>query len=108
MKLNLETITDPVIRDNFKKLQEEFYSNPFMNGNMKHFELTLTQAETNYAFKHNLGYKPKDVLITFVEDASAVTVDYDLTNKDFIYFTFPAATTIRFFAGRVAGRQEVL
>jgi hypothetical protein len=104
--LNLEAIEDPKTRENFEKLLQEFAANPFLNGNMRHFELELKSPETYYAFKHNLGFKPEDVFITFVEDGSTVTVEYDLIDRNFIYFTFYTATRIRFFAGNVQRRRE--
>jgi hypothetical protein len=99
---NLENITEPQDRENAEKLATEFKTNPFLQGNLKHFELTITKAGNDYLFRHNLGFKPMDIWITWVSDSSAVVINYEDVNKDYISFDFPSPCTIRFFAGAIA------
>jgi hypothetical protein len=101
INFNLEQIEDPMDRENAEKLATEFKSNPFLNGSLKHFSLTIDQAETGYRFKHNLGFRPYDVFLTYISDGSAVVINYDAIDDTYISFDFPSACVVRFFAGFV-------
>lgn len=101
ISLNLEYIEDPQDRENAEKLATEFKVNPFLNGSLKHFVLTVDAAQNGYKFKHNLGYRPYDVFITYVSDSSNVVINYDEIDSEHISFDFPSACIVRFFAGFV-------
>jgi hypothetical protein len=98
---NLEKIEDKMDRENAVKLAEAFKDNPFLNGSLKHYGLTVTKANPAYDFKHNLGFTPKDIWLTWVSDGSNVVVNYALIDDVNINFNFPGPCTIRFFAGLV-------
>ncbi|MCP3682930.1 MAG: hypothetical protein GY861_09590 [bacterium] len=97
--INTESIEDEVLRDNFVKIREEFEEALFNRFTGKHFEITFTQAETNFKYPHNLGFWPKDVLQTFITGAGAVTWNYGLFDGDDLDITTTGACTVRAFIG---------
>lgn len=99
-KLILKDIQDPYVQENFLRLQQFLNNDIFLNSELKFFEVTFTAAVTNFRFKHNLGYLPKDAWLTGQSGTATVTFNHSLFSKDFLDITTSAATTIRFLAGR--------
>jgi hypothetical protein len=72
---NLE-ITKDSTRDNFQLLSEFFSKEtPFLG--FRVIEMTLTENQTNYKYPHNLGFQPKDVIVTSKKGSGTVSFNYD-------------------------------
>lgn len=99
MDLILRDIEDPNARENFSRLKKFLEGKTFLKGTFKFFEIEVPAAVTNRRFKHNLGFLPKDVIVTSQIGAGAVTVNYSLFDMDFIDFTTTGAVTFRCFIG---------
>lgn len=101
MALNLliKNIDDQYIVENFVRIKSFTDGEVFLSGNFKFFTVTLTSAVTNFRFKHNLEYIPKDIILTSKTGAGTVTFNYDLFSATYIDITTSAATTLRFIAG---------
>lgn len=98
IELGLDKISDIGVRDNFAAIQEEFKS-PIYNFKFQFFELNFTAAVTNYRFKHNMPFLPKDVIVTSQKGAGVATFNYSLFDKDYLDITTTDAVKIRFLVG---------
>lgn len=101
MKLDLllANIEDATVRENFKRIQDFVENQTILDGFFEFYELTFTSAVTNYAFKHNLSFLPKDLIMTNVSDGATASFNYELTDRDRLYITTSGACVIRFLAG---------
>lgn len=76
LKLLLEQTLDPVAQENFQIISE------FLNGinllltDFSFFEFRFTGTETNKKIKHNLGFRPKDVLQTSLIGTGTIAWNY--------------------------------
>jgi hypothetical protein len=99
-KLNKELIPDENVRNCFRVIEEEInQKQPLLKGNWARLDLTIEKAVTAYKFKHNLGFIPTDVFVTYA-DNSGYTLLYSQFDKDYIYITTTGANTLRGFMGR--------
>lgn len=81
----------------------------------KSFELTFTQnydgstAKTAYAFPHNLGFLPKDIIITSQKGVGVAKFNQSLTDSSNLYIDVSGSPTtagplvVRFLAGTYQG-----
>lgn len=104
MKLDLVTplIEDQYVRENFQRILDFFRVQNHLF-NFRQFELIFSQAVTNYQHKHNLGFLPKDVILTSVIGAGSVTFNYGDFTKEFISITTTGPCVVRFFLGAYGG-----
>lgn len=106
--IELNSILDEIVRKNFQRLKDFFSQETPLLG-FRHFEITFTQAVNNLKFPHNLGFLPKDVLLTSIIGAGSVIFNYNLftsTEMDITVtgsVTSAVPTTVRFFAGTNSG-----
>lgn len=107
LRFNLNQIEDECVRDNLRQLLQFLREVPFLSGSFKAFEEVITRPSTTYKIKHLLGFQPTDVLLTWVSDNSAVSVNYKLTDKDYIVLNVSSKCTVRFLAGSVPKNQEI-
>lgn len=96
----LSGIEDEFVRENFRLLDDYLRDVDFLAGEFRHIEIVLESAVTNFKFAHNLGFVPRDIILTFVTDGATVTWDYDSFDRENIQLDTSAACTIRFFVGR--------
>lgn len=97
-------IVDRYVQENFKRLQSFFTSHDNILA-FRGYELTFTKTESHYKFKHNLGYLPKDAILTSSSGSGTATfnpslataTDLDITISGTV--TKDAPLTIRFLAG---------
>jgi len=92
-------ITDPLAQENFKRLKILLRETPFIKMNPFFFAINITGTVTNFKFKHNLGFVPKDVVLLAVSGGFSVTFHYDLFDKDFIVLSTTGGCTIRCILG---------
>ena len=96
--IGLDGIKDTGIRDNFVNILEEF-NKPIHKFNFQFFELNFTAAVTNYRYRHNLPYTPKDVIITAQYGTGVAEFNYQLFSSTHIDITTTDACTVRFLLG---------
>lgn len=97
-RLYKSEVLDEYTRENFKNLREYLLQETVLQG-FKHFVITVSKAETNLRFKHNLGFKPLDLIQTSLTGAGSITWNYTLFDTDFIDLTSTAACEVRLFLG---------
>jgi hypothetical protein len=100
IKFLLREISDTYIRKNFELLRD-FFANEaaLLRGQFKFIEITVPSAQANYKVAHSLGFQPKDVLVTSLTGAGAVTWNYSLFDRDNLDLTTTGACVIRAFIG---------
>lgn len=99
INLRLEEITDPLIRDNFLRLDRALKEFTFLKGNWRFVEIEFAGAVTNYKFPHGLNFMPRDVLQTSKTGAGSLTWNYDSFDRTNLDITTTGACTVRAFVG---------
>lgn len=108
INLNLDSISDPILRENFENIVQEFGINPFLNGDLRHFEAIAKKKNNQFKFKHNLGFIPHDILISHImPQGVTVKVVHEKTNVNFITFDVSGPCKFRFFAGLISTTKPV-
>lgn len=98
-KLRLSQIEGAVERENFQKIDEEFQNgNPLLASGWKRFDLEFEGAVTK-AVRHNLGYKPLDIIVT--HDTCGFAYDHENFTSTEIEITTAGAGRVRFLLGRM-------
>jgi hypothetical protein len=96
--LFVSEITDVYERQNFQVLQNYFFNNNQMVG-FKFFSLSFPNAIANYKLAHNLGFIPKDIIVSSTIGAGSVQFNNGLFDKNNMDISVTGACRIRFFAG---------
>ena len=102
IKLFVKEIKERFSQENFETLQNYIQDEALLKGEFKFFEITFTQAETNYKFPHKLGFQPKDVIQTSLTGAGSLTWNYDSFDSTNLNITTTDACVVRAFIGRYA------
>lgn len=92
-KLDLDQATE-----NFLKIADFVLNHPILGGNFKMIEVSVTNPSSTYVVYHRLGFKPKDVIITYISTGTATPI-YDSFTKDTLQLNVSSASTIRFLIG---------
>lgn len=100
MKLFLVNITDTWIRKSLELIQNEVnLKQPLLRGQWRFFELSFIGPQAHMKVKHNLGFQPKDILLTSTIGPGIFNVNFDLTDKDNLDITTTDSCKIRAFIG---------
>ena len=96
--LNINDIQDEKVRKNFENLMTFLRKESPLLG-FRFFSVTFQGAVANYKYPHNMGFQPKDIVVTSQIGSGSVSFNYgnfDATNLD---LTATGPVTVRFFAG---------
>jgi hypothetical protein len=104
INLLLREITDPYVRENFSRIRDYVRLQHQLEG-FKHYEITITGAQTHFKFPHNLGFQPKDVLVTSLTGAGSVSWNYDLFDRTNLNLSTTGSCVIRAFIGTYQEEQ---
>lgn len=99
LKLRLNEIEDEYVKQNFERISLILNNFALLRGEWQFFELTFAASVSNFRFEHNLGFKPKDVLVTSQIGAGSATFNYSLFTSTHIDISTSGAVVVRFFAG---------
>jgi hypothetical protein len=94
----ISQIQDPEARKNFQELVEFFRQNSPLLG-FRMIDLTFTQAEENYRFRHGLGIVPQDILVTFFVGPGTLTWNYNSFDSEFLDITVTGECRVRALIG---------
>lgn len=97
--LNISDVEDKTLRDNFQKVKDRVEGFPFLRGTWRFQEVAFTASGT-FSIAHQLGFVPKDVILTSSVGAGVVTFHYDAFTRDNLSMTTTGPVTVRFFVGR--------
>ena len=95
-KLELSQIDLNTGRENFRKLDDEFATNPILNGQWRLFDIQFDASGT-YSIVHRLGFTPLDCIQTYPQ-AGVTFSDFSKTN---ITITTATPARVRFLLGRM-------
>ena len=98
-RLLIKEVEDTYAQENFLRIEEGFREQVLLKGQWKFVELTFGAASTNFRFKHNLSFTPKDIILTSKTGAGTATFSFDLFTNEFLDISVTAATVLRFFVG---------
>ncbi len=97
--LFINEIEDEKLQENFKRITEFFLSQRLLGAEFKHFKITFPNAVTNAKFRHNLGFRPLDIIQTSSIGPGVLTWNYDKFDANFLDVTTTGAVTVRAFVG---------
>lgn len=105
MKLDLilKELQDPWIRENFVRIQKFLSLQQLLLSDFLLFNIPINAAVMNYKYKHNLGFKPLDVIVTSSIGPGVATFNFDKFDSDFVDITATDTVTIRAFIGAYRG-----
>lgn len=94
------SIQDPAALENFKRIKvflrdENVIKTGFV---FRTFEVPAALI-SNFKFKHNLNFVPRDVIVSSILNDATITWHFNNFDKDYIYLSTSAATTLRVFLG---------
>lgn len=103
----LQALNDPQVRENFKRIADFLTGHPILKGNFEFFSFSVATPGTsvnNYRFPHNLGYTPRDILVTSAIGSGTVTWNFDKFSSTELDLSIAGATpggtlTLRVFVG---------
>lgn len=102
LKLYLNEINDPVIRENFFRLQLNNQQDSMRKSRFRFFTFSVPGAVSNLRIPHKLNYVPIDVIQLSVTgvDTTTVTWHYDSFDATFLEVSTDGACTVRAYVGR--------
>lgn len=105
MRLDLITkeIQDPWVREDFVRIAKYIKAQALLISEFEFFEIEIKSAVTNYKYKHNLNYKPLDVMVTSLIGPGVPQFNFTQFDTDFLDITTTDAVTIRAFIGAYRG-----
>lgn len=95
----LKDIVDTYVRENFFRLQKFFQKYPFFKADFKHFEFTFDRALTKQNVQHGLGFRPNDVIQTYISGPGSLTWEYTSFDDKNLVITTTGACKVRAFIG---------
>lgn len=87
-------------QENFSRIADFFRDFPFANLECKFFEFDIPGGVTDFRFVHNLGFMPKDVIVTGYTGSPSITWNFDRFDKTAVYVTSTTTTKVRCLIGR--------
>jgi hypothetical protein len=94
-----------ILRDNFKKISDEFTTNSMVRGKFRFFELRFSSDSSHLKVKHFLGYQPLDVIQLSKTGTGTIVYNYALFDNETIDLDISGTSAsnplvVRFFLGR--------
>lgn len=111
LDLYLDDIKDSTIRTALYRVLEWARLQDLLIGDFRFYTLNLIGTLTNFKFAHNLGFIPKDILVTSIianDSGGGGTVQFNYSKFDAVNLDISTtdSCTVRFFAGNfVQGSQ---
>ena len=97
---NFEQIEDVWVREGMQYLYERLLAEAIISSRFSFFEYTFDGAVSDIQVRHNLGYIPKDIIVTGVNpQAGAFTYKAELSTTSTITVSTSAACVVRLFMG---------
>lgn len=94
LKLITKEISDPYVQENFDRLNRYFRDLRNLLG-FQHFVIEVTEAGDNLKFPHNLGFQPKDVVLTSQIGDAVIQFNYALFDKTNLDLSVVSGTPTR-------------
>lgn len=98
LDLILKDISDPILRENFFRIQRYIATQSIVTPDWKFFEVTLPQGDL-VPITHGMRYVPKDIIVTSVLGDQTFYWLYAKFDRTNLYISTAGKCTLRFFAG---------
>lgn len=99
MNLEIDQVRDPILRENFQKVQDIANADVLPRGRWRFFEIVFTKQVTNYKLPHQFTFVPKDIIQTFLTGPGGLTWNYELFDRTNLDISTTDACTVRCFIG---------
>ena len=86
-------------KENFLKIADFVLNHPILGGEFKMIEVEVLNPTSTYTVYHRLGFKPKDVIITYISQGTATPL-YGSFTRDTLQLNVSSASTIRLLIGK--------
>ena len=97
---NFEQIEDVWVREGIQYLYERLLAEVIVKSSFSFFEYTFTDAVTDEQVRHNLGFIPKDIIVSGVNPQSgAFTYKAELSTTSTLTVSTSGACVVRLFMG---------
>lgn len=106
LRLDINDVPEKFSKENFRKIAEFVSKTAILLANFEHFEINIDGAKAHFKYTHNLGFIPKDIIVTSVTGNGVVTFNVEEFTKEAIDITSTGKCTIRFFAGTYDKRSS--
>ena len=100
-QIEVSQVPEPYARKNFQNIKKFLDEETPLNG-FRFVEFRIAEAQEDFKFHHNLGYVPRDFVITRISGAGTATLNYDKFDAETISVTVTAPCYIRGFLGTYA------
>lgn len=100
-KIYTSEIKDIYTQKNFEIIRDELNGNPLLKGRFVFVEISVPSSGSNQKFTHNLGFKPKDVLVLSTIGGT-MTFLYNSFDSTYLYYDATVTTspmTVRAYVG---------
>lgn len=105
ISLPIKDIKDVVVRRMAELIVSFVESKKILNGDWAFFEISFTEAVSEYKHRHGLKYTPRDVIQTSISGSGSVTWLFDKFDQDYVYVTATGPCTVRSFIGKYTEGQ---
>lgn len=105
INLPVKDVKDLVLRKITEIIQVFVNSQAILRGEWRFVEITLGGAVTNYKYKHNLPYTPRDVIQVSLVGPGSLTWNYTSFDSENLDITTTGACTVRAFLGSYSEGQ---
>lgn len=93
-------IQDPNAQENFRRIKIYIRDAPLLKTAFYFRTIDVPAGfTTNFKFRHNLDFVPKDILLSATTNDATVTWHFEKFDKAYIVLSTSAPTTIRAFLG---------
>lgn len=102
--MEINQVEDFYSKKNFQSLAAYHREQGQLDG-FKFFEITIDDAKEDFKFQHNLGFVPRDVIVTRCTGSGTVTFNYEKFSEQSLSITTTGSVRIRCFVGTYSKDQ---
>lgn len=100
--LKLHLIDDKPTREAFKQLLNIIDHQEILKGNWQYVEFEFDKAVESFRYNHNLGFVPKDFIMSFLSGSGSVFINWYNTDRQFLDLSATGPCVVRGFIGAYA------
>lgn len=104
LRLFKKEIDNQYAQENFVRVEDYLNAEPLLKSQFKFFEMSLSSPSypATVAYKHDLGFLPKDALVTSAKGSGSFALEYAQFSPTHIYLTITGPVSLRMFLGTYA------
>jgi hypothetical protein len=109
LDLILKDVSDPILRENFFRIQQFIASNTFTANDFKFIEADVPKEASAYPVNHGLKYTPTDIIPLSAEGDFNYFFRTDMSDGKNVYINSDGPVRLRFLVGRInqVGRRAL-